>query len=248
MDNTIGAGNKLILLIETLKQHGSLGVSELAAETGIPKSTVHAHLSTLGEHGYVVQDRSKAYRLSLQFLDIGSKVRETRGIYDEIVPKLDQVAEETNEKAWWTVEENGMAVFMAKSAGNRAIQTNARIGLHLELYQLAAGIAILANLPADRRAEILDGYEYPLPSGHNREEFESKLVSVRDEGVAYDTNSFIEGVTGIGVPLLDNTGTIHGAISISGPNNRLADEQDANKLTDLLRGISGELQVNLSYL
>lgn len=248
MENTIGAGDKLFLIIEVLKQHGSLGVSEITEKTGIPKSTVHAYLSTLREHEYVVQNDSKAYHLSLQFLDIGSKVREAHEMYGEIKPKLDEVAEETDEKAWWAVEENGKAVFMEKSAGERAIQTNARIGLHVELYQLAAGIAILANLPADRQAEILDRYDYPILSGHSRDEFETRLVKVREKGVAYGTDSFLKGVTGIGVPLLDNTGTVHGAISISGPNNRLEDDRNASKWTDLLRGISGELQVNLSYL
>ena len=248
MDDTIGAGDKLIQLIETLKERGSSGVSELASHTEMPKSTVHAHLTTLKQHGYVVQNESREYRLSLRFLDIGSKVRETREMYDEIKPKLNEISDETNEKAWWAVEENGKAVFMAKSKGDRAIQTNARIGLHIELYRLAAGVAILANLPAARRAEILDTYTYPLPSGHERDELEAKIATVRDEGVAYGTDSFLEGVTGIGVPLLDNTGTVHGAISISGPNNRLEDDRNKRQWTDLLRGISGELQVNFSHL
>ncbi|GAB3419176.1 IclR family transcriptional regulator [Haloparvum alkalitolerans] len=247
MDDTVEAGDKLLRLVETLKEHGPSGVTELADRADMPKSTAHAYLSTLKEHGYVVQTDSRAYRLSLRFVDIGSKVRETRELYDEIRAKLDEISEETNEKAWWTVEENGKAVFMAKSAGKRAIQTNARIGLHLELYRLAAGMAILANLPAERRVDILDGYEYPLPDGRTRADLESELETVRETGVAYGTDSFLEGVTGIGVPLLDNAGTVHGAISVSGPSNRLEDDRNEQELTDLLRGISGELQVNFSY-
>ena len=246
--DTIESAGRVLDIIEALKTEQSLGVTELAERVGMPKSTVHVHLSTLKSRGYVVQDQNKAYRLSLRFLDIGMKVRERQEMYQEVAPKLNEIANETDEKAWWIVEENGKAVFMAKSKGDRAIQTNARIGLHIELYRLAAGVAILANLPAARRAEILDTYTYPLPSGHERDELEAKLATVRDEGVAYGTDSFLEGVTGIGVPLLDNTGTVHGAISISGPNNRLEDDRNKRQWTDLLRGISGELQVNFSHL
>lgn len=213
----------------------------------MPKSTVHVHLSTLRERGYVVQDDSQQYRLSLRFLDMGVMVRETQEMHDEVIPKLDELAEETEEKAWWAVEENGKAVFIAKSVGSRAIRTTARIGQHIELYCLAAGKAILANLSDERQAEILDGYDYPLPDGSDRDDLERELAEIRDRGVAYGTEQFLQGVTGVGAPLKDNSGNVYGAISVSGPADRFDSDRVENELSDLVRGISGELRVNLSY-
>jgi len=243
----VDSDNRMLTIIEALKERTSAGVTELANAVEMPKSTVHVHLSTLKERGYVVQDESHEYRLSLRFLDMGMTIRQTQDMYDEIIPKLNQLAEETEEKAWWTVEENGKAVFIAKAVGSSAIRTNAHIGQHVELYRLAAGKAILANLPEERKNAIIDGYDFPLADGKRREDLEQELSEIREAGVAYGTERFLQGVSGIGVPLKDNDGNVYGAISVSGPTNRLDSDRVENELTNLVRGISGELRVSLSY-
>jgi DNA-binding IclR family transcriptional regulator len=245
-DGTIGSDERMLDIVEALKRQTTTSVTDLATEVEMPKSTVHAHLSTLKDRGYVVQSDDKRYRLSLQFLDIGMEVRETQAMYDEVVPKLDEIAEESNEKAWWVVEENGQAVFLAKSLGNRAIRTNSRIGQQTELYELAGGMAILSVLPEDRLKTILDGYSFPLADGRTRSDLKTELSKIRERGVAYGAEYFLKGVTGVGAPLTDNSGNVYGAISISGPVDRLDDRIETD-YADLVRGITGELRVNLSY-
>jgi DNA-binding IclR family transcriptional regulator len=245
-NGTVGSDERVLDIIEALKQQTTAGVTELADAVGMPKSTVHVHLSTLKDRGYVVQTDDRRYRLSLQFLDIGMEVRETQEMYDEVVPKLDEIADETNEKAWWVVEENGNAVFLAKSLGSRAIRTNSRIGQQTELYELAGGMAILAVLPDERRREIIDSYDFPLVDGRSRADLESELAEIQERGVAYGAEYFLKGVTGVGAPLTDNSGNVYGAISVSGPVDRLDDHIETD-YADLVRGITGELRVNLSY-
>lgn len=246
-NTTLDSGERMLDILEALKENTSAGVTELAERLGMPKSTVHVHLSTLRERGYVVQTEGKQYRLSLRFLDMGTIARENQTVYDEIVPKLEEIAEETEEKSWCTVEENGKAVFIGKATGAHGIQTNVRIGQHVELYRLAAGKAILANVPEYRRREILDGYEFPLEGGVTRADFEGNLASIRDRGIAYGSGRFIDGVTGVGAPITDTSGNIYGAISISGPTDRLDNDRIKNELADLVRGVAGEMRVNLSY-
>jgi DNA-binding IclR family transcriptional regulator len=246
-NNTVGSDERMLDIIQALKERTTAGVTELATALDMPKSTVHVHLSTLKQRGYVVQDDDQKYRLSLRFLDIGMMARETQEMYDEVMPKLDELADETDEKVWWTVEENGKAVFIAKSLGSRAIQTNARIGQHIDLYRLAAGKAILAHLADEKRERIIDGYDFPLSDGQSREDLETELDEIREQGVAYGTEDFLKGVTGVGAPLRDNSGNVYGAISVSGPADRLDSDRLEYELSDLVRGISGELRVNLSY-
>lgn len=245
--NTVRSDERMLDIIEALKEHTAAGVTELADTLEMPKSTVHVHLSTLKDRGYVVQNDDQEYRLSLRFLDTGMVVREAQQIYDDVLAKLDELADETEEKVWLTVEENGKAVFLAKSVGRHGIQTNARIGQHVDLYRLAAGKAILANLPEQRRTEILDGYDYPLEDGRTRADLEEELAEIRERGVAYGREQFLQGVTGVGAPLQDNSGNVYGAISVSVPANRFDIDRVENELADLVQGISGELQVNLSY-
>lgn len=246
-DGTIHSGERMFDIIEALQSHTSAGVTELAEITGMPKSTVHVYLSTLKGQGFVVQDDTQQYRLSLKFLDVGMMVRETQEMYDQVVPKLDELAAETEEKVWWIVEENGKAVFLAKSLGAHAIQTTARIGQHAELYELAGGMAILSALPENRQRTILDGYEYPLPDGRTLADLEGQLDDIRERGISAQSEQFLQGVTGVGAPLKDNYGNVYGAISVSGPAGRLDEDRIENELSPLVLGVSGELQVNLSY-
>jgi len=245
--NTVESDERLFDIIEALTREGSAGVTALAEATGMPKSTVYVHLSTLKERGYVVQDDQQRYRPGLGFLDVGVAARNDRRIYDEVGSKLEELAEATNEKAWCVVEERGEAVFVAKAVGSRAVHTNARVGQHVDLYRLAAGKAILAALSPERQNAILDGYEFPLATGQTREEFHSELAEIRERGVAFGTEQFIRGVTGVGAPVTDNSGVVYGAISISGPTNRLDGERLRGEFADLVRGTAGELQVNLSH-
>jgi len=247
--NTVASDERVLEIVQALKRRQTAGVTELADHLEMPKSTVHAHLATLREAGYVAQDDGDQYRLGLRFLDAGMVARRTRRLYTEVGPKLEELAAETEEKVWCAVEENGLAVFLAKAVGDRAIHTDARVGQHVPLYRLAAGKAILANLPPARREEILEDYEFPLPGTETtREGFEGELADVRDRGVAFGNEQFIQGVTGVAAPVTDNSGRVYGAISISGPTNRLTGERLTEDLADLVRGAAGELQINLSYL
>lgn len=246
-NNTVGAGKRMFDVIEALKERTSAGVTELAAVLDMPKSTVYVHLSTLKEQGFVVQDDEQRYRLSLKFLDIGMMVRESQEMYEQVVPKLDELANETDEKAWWIVEENGAAVFLAKSLGDHAIRTSARIGHRTELYRLAGGMAILSVLPDERREKIVSGYEFPLPDGRTRSAFDAELEQIKKEGIATQSGRFLQGVHGVGAPIRDNHGTVYGAISLSGPAGRFTSERIDAELVPLVVGIAGELQINLSY-
>lgn len=248
VQNTVDSDRRMLDILEALKGHRSAGVTTLATELEMPKSTVHSHLSTLREEGYVVQNSDETYELGLKFLDMGTTARENRALYAEAEPKLDELAAETNEKAWCVVEEHGSAVFLAKAVSGRAIQTNARVGQHVPLYRLAAGKAILANLPQDRRTAILDGYEFPLDGTDiTRSAFETELETIRDEGIAFVSEQFIHGVAGVAAPILDTSDSVYGAICVSGPATRLSGDRLETEIADLVRGMAGEIRVNLSY-
>jgi DNA-binding IclR family transcriptional regulator len=75
---------------------------------------------------------------------------------------------------------------------------------------------------------------------------QTELREIRDQGVAYGTEYFLSGVTGVGAPLTDTSGNGPGAISISGPVDRL-DDRIKGDFADLIRGVTGELRVNLSH-
>ncbi len=62
----VDSAKKTCRIITLLQERGPVGVTELATELGISKSTVHGHLATLTDTGLVVKE-DHAYRLSSSF-------------------------------------------------------------------------------------------------------------------------------------------------------------------------------------
>lgn len=76
---------KTLRLVEELMEQGQCRVTELADELDMGKSTVHNHLTTLREHGYVEQV-GEEYRLGLKFLEVGGNTRKSMEIYQVAEP------------------------------------------------------------------------------------------------------------------------------------------------------------------
>ncbi|SEP29994.1 transcriptional regulator, IclR family [Halogranum amylolyticum] len=242
--------DRLFDVVEFLQSNGSTGVTELAEELELTKSSAHAYLSALKTRGYAIQDNQSRYHLSLQFLDVGSSVQRGQKVFEAAHDALHHIAEQTGEKAWLVVEEGDQSVFLASVQGENAILIDTQVGQRTELYEIAGGKAILANLPESRRTELLSQYEYPLypdSVGLTRSELESELQKVRETGIAYNDQFYINAVKGIGAPIIDTNDEVRGALSISGPYNRL-EQLGEEQIIELLISTTSEVGVNINYL
>lgn len=244
VQHKVDSDERLFDILEALVGREGAGVTELAEVLEMPKSTVHVHLSTLKERGYVVQDDDGRYHASLRFLDLGASVREYRTVADAVSPKLREVAEETGEHVWYLVEEDGQAVFVSNARGRYAIRMNVRLGQHVPLPYLGTGVALLAHLPSDRQQSIREEYAAPATDGVPGE-LDERIASVHDRGVAVSEGRFIGGVTDVGAPIVDSGGAVYGAIGVFGPADRF-DEDHVEELADHLRCLTSGFGVNLS--
>lgn len=57
------------------------------------------------------------------------------------------------------VEQHGLTTVICASAGERAVNTNVRVGTHTFMHASSAGKAILAHFPEARVEGILDRWE-----------------------------------------------------------------------------------------
>ena len=236
-------------VIQCLHRHGTASIEEIAAETGRGSSTVHRHLVTLRERGYVIDDGG-AYRLSLMFLTRGGVVRASTPAAELLDRKVRQISEETGERAQFMTEENGQRVYVFTHSGPSGVKTDATVGKRGPLHVSAAGKAILAFLPAERIDEILDAAAFDQGSPNaitDRDTVESELAAVRERGYAFNDEESTEGLRAVGVPVRFDDESVLGAISVSGPAHRFRDEYFREELPDLLLGAANELELNLKY-
>lgn len=244
------AETSFALLEQLMEADGdSLGVTELAARVDLAKSTVHRHIATLESLGFVARDGDK-YRIGLRLLDYGLRARDQHDLYHIARPKVEELAEETGEKVWCITEEQGRSVHLYGAAGKHSVQTSARAGAWGYLHQHAAGKAILAHLPTDRVRRIVDSHGLPATTSNtvtDEAELFEQLERIADRGYAFNREESIAGLHAVGAPVTDDDGVAIGAISISGPANRLKGERLTDGLPDLLLGATNEIEINLSF-
>lgn len=210
-------------MLRCIREHDEVRLTEIAPELDVANSTVHAHLTTPQQLGFVSKT-SDGYQLGLQFLDYGMEARKQRTLYHVAKGMVDDLTDQTIEKVWCIVEDQGLAVYFYGASGSRSVQTYADEGNRTGLHHLAVGKAILAHLPQERVDEIIDTHGLPRLTEHtitDQDDLYDELKTVRDRGVAFNIEESVEGLHASGAPVCGPNNIVYGAISMSAPANRM---------------------------
>lgn len=235
-------------IIELLMEEDGLTLTEIANHLDTAKSTAYRHLKSLEREGYVVCE-SGTYYPGMRFLNIGEYVRTRKDVYQMIQPKVEQLAQETNERSEFFIEEHGYGIFVHREVGENAVHTNTKIGKTMPLHATAAGKAILAHYPSERVDEIVERRGLPQLTEHtitDRDELREELETIRERSIAYNDQELIMGLRAVGVAIRDGDEVI-GSLSITGPTSRLQGDVLYEEYPDLLLGVANELELNITY-
>jgi DNA-binding IclR family transcriptional regulator len=224
-------------------------VTEVADRADLSKSTVHKHLNTLADHGYVVKE-DDGYRLSFRFLDLGGYVRSQFPGANVIKPKIQELAEKTGEVAQCMTEEGGKAVVLYREAGHNGVPTRTRTGKILSLHQTASGKAILSQFPEERVEGIVDRHGLSRATEStitDREELFEELAAIRERGIAHSYGESTRGLYAVAAPMMAPDDTVLGACVVSGPSHRMRGEPMNEEIPDLLLSVVNEVELNIAH-
>lgn len=245
----IKATETTFAIVETLAELKCVRLSEIADVVGIANSTASDHLTTLQDHGYVIKGND-GYRLGLRFMDIGTQAK---WYYDGLLtassPVLEQLVDDTGETVNLVAEENDMAVYIDRLFGDRGVPTDSWIGKRRPLHMLAAGKAILAQLPEERVDTIVDEYGLSADTDHtitSREELQEQLDVIRERGFSYNDRESHKQIRAVGTAIVLED-EVCGAVSIAGPAKRFTGSYFREKIPNMLLGAVNEIELKLTY-
>ncbi|PXY22359.1 IclR family transcriptional regulator [Prauserella muralis] len=206
----------------------TLGVSELARRTGLPKSSVHRLAGHLVTHG-LLEREGTGLRLGLKLFEIGQLAVRQRGLVDAARPYLADLREATRNTVHLAVLEGTEVVYLDILRGPDAPRLPSRIGGRFPAHATAVGKAILAFSPESVVDTVISA---GLPRISTRTItapglLRGQLSAVRDEGLAYDREESGVGVVCTASPLRGADGVALAAISLSGWTNRMRVERVA---------------------
>jgi len=247
--DTVATTGTTFEILDALREQRGARIGELSERLDPAPSTIHRHLATLLKHGYVLK-RGDEYEVSLKFLKIGCEKRRHNPVYEMAREKVDLLAEETEERAQFVVEERGKLVYLYYSTNSNAVQTDGTVGKHRLLHYSAAGKAILAALPDRRVGAIIDRHGLPAKTDNSitdPEELRTELAEIRDRGVAFNDEESVEGLRAVGSAVQGPAGETFGALSVSGPAHRMQGNWYESELPNLILGIANEIELNVKY-
>lgn len=237
-------------IVERLATLDGAGVSKLASELDTPKATVHDHLKTLDELGYVHKD-GQEYRAGTKFLRLGEQIRSNMEIYRTAKPELEKLASKTGEHASLMIEENGVGVYLLNAEGPDTVNIVTLEGTPTKLHTTAPGKAILAHLPEEKIDAIIEEHGLPAETENtitDRETLATELERIREQEYGVDQEEGLKGLQGVAAPVFNRKeNSIAGAISIYGPSRRTDIEEFEEELIDELRRTVNIVEINFSY-
>ena len=247
--NPVRAVQTTLAVLEALKELDGAGVTEIATHLGTTKGTVHHHLSTLADAGFVVKDEDE-YRLGLRFFEFGEFVKNRQEVLELAKSEVDALAETTGELGNLLVEEHGRGIYLYRAEESSTLSLDTGAGARVYLHNTALGKAILAFLPTHRVEEILDTHGMPATTRQtitDRETLYDELEAVREHEVAFDREERGEGIKCVAAPIRTNDGRVLGAVSVAGPKSRMSGDYYESELPKQVRDVASVISINASY-
>ncbi|MFR9728928.1 IclR family transcriptional regulator [Saccharopolyspora sp. MS10] len=210
-----GAVRKALRVLEALADHGR--VTEIAAATGLPKSTVHRLLRVLVDAEFAHSDDS-GYRTGDRMLALAGKVLHRSDPAARADPALRRLRDDTGCTVHFALRFGGELLYVHKVEPDKPYRMGSRIGMHLPWHTSAIGKAVLAALPPEVVSELVGGGELLARTERSltsRAALDAQLGEVGATGFALDDGENEVGVRCTGACVRDHSGAVVGGVSVS---------------------------------
>jgi DNA-binding IclR family transcriptional regulator len=216
--------DRALTILELLARDGEAGVTEIAGELGVHKSTAFRLLATLEAHRLVEQvgDRGR-YRLGVGNLRLAGATTARLDLVTEARPVCRQLAADTGETVNITVRSETSALYLDQVAGSSAVQSHNWVGQHIPLHATSNGKVLLSELTEGELKEAVRSLPRVTDQTvTSRTKLRAELAKVREDGYALAVDELEVGLTAAAAPIRSAHGDVIASMSISGPSYRLS--------------------------
>ncbi|MBF6332195.1 IclR family transcriptional regulator [Nocardia transvalensis] len=220
--------DRALLVMEIIAKLGQAGVTEIAAELGVHKSTVSRLIAVLEARGYVepVSERGK-YRLGFSVVRLAGSTSAQFDLAGQSQSACTALAAESGETTNIAVLDGNRVINIVEANGPASIALRSWVGKTCPAHATSSGKVLLAaQEPAAVRKLVgakLEAYTaHTITRGGD---LAAQLARVRVDGWASVREELEIGLNAVAAPVHDSTGSVVAALSVSGPAYRLAPER-----------------------
>lgn len=242
--------DRALTVLEILARSGEYGVTEIAAELGVHKSTAFRLVSALELRGMVEQvaERGK-YRLGYGVLRLAGVASARLDVIRLSRPFAEQLANDLGETINLTVlwQHEALYVDQVASTGS-ALQMHNWVGQHIPVHCTANGKALISWLPRAAQLEMVGKAPKRFTSRTitDLDQLEIQFAAIRQRGWAEAVEELEEGLAAVAAPIWDRNGGVCAALSLSGPAFRLNGDR-LNAAGEAVHAAALEVSQRLGY-
>ncbi len=242
--------DRALYVLELLARRGEAGVTELASDIGVHKSTVSRLLAALEERELVEQafERGK-YRLGFGILRLANAVSGRLDVTRQGREVCERLALEVGETVNIAVLRSEYAVNVDQARGPSAIGTHNWVGELTPLHATSSGKVLLAFMSADARRDLVTQAGLQRFTEHtitSPGKLEAQLRDVTQDGYVVSLEELEEGLNAVAAPIRDHVGGVIAALSVSGPAYRLTVER-AREIAPTVIAAADEVSRRMGY-
>lgn len=225
-------------------------LADLAAASGLHRSTVYRLIEAMRHHQFVMLDEiSGEYHLGIKLFELGA-IAMTGSNYDRYArDSIEKLAQVTKETAHLCLLNGSDVVYVAKVESSYPLRMTSVVGGRHPAYCTSAGKAILACLDPEQLAAYLGETEFHALTAKtitSASKLKAQLSQVSVQGYAIDDEELQDDVRCIGAAIRDYSGAPLAGVSIAGPTSRVTKSRIPELAEHVMR-TAAEISSRLGY-
>jgi len=202
-----------------------VGISDLARELGLTRSTTHRYVATLASLRYLEQDEAtRKYRLGPRVLDLGFSMLGSLELREIAAPHLRQLTDATGHTSNLAIRDDTDVILIDRVRGRPGryhhLEFSLHVGSRLPSYCSATGKALLAFLPRpdlDRLLDRVDLVQHGPRTFTDKNSLLAELEQVRRTGLATNDEELESALRSIAAPIRSRSGQVVAAVNVAIP-------------------------------
>lgn len=227
MNNTLANGFRILEFLSGTAQYHS--VKEISDVFNLPRSHACRLLKTLKETGYIEQDNSRQYKISLKILCLSNACLKQIGIRARLRPFIDRLSRKLKQTVYLMIPVNNQPLIVDVAyPDGKCKDIGIDIGTINPIHTSASGKICAAYIPEKELDEFLDTISFSKSTDRtitDKKTFKKELGKIRMEKIAVTDSERQIGVAAAAGPVFNCEGGLACIIGAVLPSRKHSDKE-----------------------
>lgn len=235
----IPTNQRALLILEVIgRSDRSMTPTEINAELGLPKQSIHRLCTTLVEEGFLIPEpKGRRLRPTRRLRLMATGIMHASSFHIARHQVMLDVARKIQETINFVAPEDGGMTYLDRVETDWPFRIQLPVGTHVPFHCTASGKTFLASLAAAARKSMVQCLQLEQHTPNTLTDptaLLQELKKISKQGYAVDNEEFMEGMVAVAVPINDETGRYVASLAFHAPIQRISLENAVSKTTVLI--------------